>query len=99
MRTLAWSTCARYAERNASAHTPLREWYRLCERADWASFADVRNTFGSADQVGDKLVFNIGGNSCRLIARVSYPYRDLRVKWIGTHAEYDRLTERQIREL
>lgn len=65
----------------------------------WSSFAEVRSTFGSADQVGNKIVFNIGDNNYRLIARVSYPYRDLRVKWIGTHAEYDRLTEQQIRDL
>lgn len=96
---LAWSACARYIERNAAAATPLREWYRLCEKADWKGFADVRRMFGSADAVGNKLVFNIGGNNYRLIARVSYPYRDLRVKWIGTHAEYDCLSEQEIKDL
>lgn len=36
--------------------------------------------------MGNKLIFNIGGNNYRLIARVSYEHRRLTVKWIGTHA-------------
>ncbi len=96
MRVLAWSTRSDYAESNASALTPLKEWFRLCEKANWSSFADLRATFGSADALGNKLIFNIGGNNYRLIARVSYSYRRLSVRWIGTHAEYDRLNAKDI---
>jgi mRNA interferase HigB len=83
----------------ADALGPLRAWYRAAEGADWSNFADVRRDFPSADAVGDKLIFNIGGNKYRLIVRVSYRYRRLSLKWIGTHAEYDRLTRKEIEDL
>lgn len=84
---------------HADAQTPLRLWYRIADRADWSGFADVRRDFQSVDAVGDRLIFNIGGNKYRLIVRVGYPARDLYVRWIGTHAEYDRLNRREIEDL
>jgi mRNA interferase HigB len=99
MRVLAWSTLDAYIRENASAEASLKIWFRTSERADWSSFAEVRRTFNSVDSVADRLVFNIGGNNYRLIAKVSYPHRHLWIRWVGTHAEYDRLTEARIREL
>lgn len=61
--------------------------------------ADVRRDFRDTDLVGDRLIFNIGGNKYRLIVRVDFPYRRLYVRWIGTHAEYDRLTKGDIESL
>ena len=49
--------------------------------------------------VGDRLIFNIGGNKYRLIVRVDYPTRNLYVRWIGTHAEYDRLSRKDLETL
>lgn len=57
----------------------------------WTSFADLRATFNSADQVGGKVVFNIGGNNYRLVGLVAYRTQRAFVIWIGTHAEYDRI--------
>jgi len=54
------------------------------------SFADLRATFPSADQVGKLTVFNIGGNAARLIAAVHYNRRRIYIRAILTHAEYDR---------
>ena len=100
MRSYAWSTLRRFIEAgHADAHGSLYEWYRIASKADWSGFADVRRDYSSADAIGNKLIFNIGGNKYRLIVRISYPYRDVRVKWIGTHAEYDRLTRRDIENL
>ena len=84
---------------HADAETPLRLWYRTVDRADWGGFADVRREYKSVDQVGDRLIFNVGGNKYRLIVRVAYRERDLFVRWIGTHAEYDRLTRKEIETL
>ena len=84
---------------HADAETPLRLWYRTATRADWQRFGDVRRDFASVDQVGDRLIFNVGGNKYRLIVRVAYPEGDLFVGWIGTHAEYDRLERKDIEKL
>jgi mRNA interferase HigB len=76
---------------HADAEGPLRSWYRIAEKASWMHFAEVRQELPSADQVGDKLIFNIAGNKYRLIAVVDYARSGVLIKWIGTHAEYDRL--------
>lgn len=52
----------------------------------------MRAQFGSADFVADnRIVFNIGGNKYRLVVRVSYEFGRVLVKFVGTHAEYDRI--------
>ncbi len=56
---------------------------------DFKSFADLRNTFGSADQVGNLTVFNIGGNKLRLIAAIHYNRRIIYIRAVLTHQEYD----------
>lgn len=100
MRTLALRALREFWEGgHADAEHPLREWFRFAERADWSSFADLRRDYPSADQVGDKVIFNIKGNRYRLIVQVNYAYRIVLVKWVGTHAEYDRLTAQEIKNL
>ena len=100
MRTLAWRFLREYVEAgHADARSGLKDWFDEAERADWSRFSEVRRSFQSADQVGDKLIFNIGGNKYRLIVRVDFAIRRLWVRWIGTHAEYDRLDKRDIENL
>lgn len=55
------------------AQSQLEAWHHTVEHASWATFADIKQTYGaSVDQVGDCLVFDIAGNKFRLIARVRY---------------------------
>jgi mRNA interferase HigB len=77
----------------------LREWYRTCEGASWSTFADLKRDFRSADLVGDRVIFNILNNRYRLIAIVNFVRHGVLVRWIGSHPEYDRLTEGEIRNL
>jgi mRNA interferase HigB len=76
-----------------AAQRPLETWYRLVSKADWAGPADVKVMFGTTvDFVGDsRIIFDIGGNKYRLIVRVAYPFKRVMVKFVGTHAEYDRI--------
>jgi len=69
---------------------PLDRWYRTAKRARWATFADVRRTFGSADLVGDYVVFNVGGNKYRIIAAFHFDRGFLYVRHVLTHADYDK---------
>ncbi|MBO9611699.1 MAG: type II toxin-antitoxin system HigB family toxin [Dyadobacter sp.] len=69
---------------------PLNKWYKETRRANWANFAALKQTFHATDSVGNCLfVFNIGGNKCRLIARIFFRKRTLFIRFIGTHHEYD----------
>ena len=94
MRTLRefWTT-------NASAKAPLHAWYERVEAADWSSYADLRRDYPAADLVADKVVFNVGGNNYRVICYVPFGKRTVYILWVGTHAEYDALSEKDIRKL
>lgn len=74
---------------NADAAKPLFAWAKAVKAAKWAKFPDVRKSLNSADSVGDCVVFNIGGNNFRLIARVRYPAGKVYVLKVMTHTEYD----------
>jgi mRNA interferase HigB len=64
-------------------------WCKLVEQALWTTFGDVRSTFGSADQVGDRVVFNLGGNKYRVVARINYKRATVYLRHVLTHDEYD----------
>jgi mRNA interferase HigB len=75
---------AKVAERNLSA------WFKAAKQARWANFATLRQTFGSADQVGNCVVFDVGNNRFRLIGRVNYAKGILYVLRVMDHQEYDK---------
>ena len=92
MQIIARRPLKLFWEVHPQAETPLRTWYALVSEAAWECPADIRATFGSADFVGDsRVIFDIGGNKFRLVVRVSYAYRRVLVKFVGTHAEYDNI--------
>ena len=70
--------------------TPLNRSVSIVEAASWKNPAEARVTFGSADFVGGKVVFNIGGNKYRLIAAISFEIRIVSVEAVLTHSEYDK---------
>jgi mRNA interferase HigB len=78
------------AERYGDLSSSLDGWYRLARKAEWRSLADVRQLFPSADAVGRFTVFNIKGNSYRLIAEINYRGGRLYIRHVLTHAEYDK---------
>jgi mRNA interferase HigB len=93
MQVVAKRTLKLFWERHPVAERPLRNWHGLVVRADWKGPQDVKAIFGgSVDFVSDnRIIFDIGGNKFRLIVHVSYTYRRVLIKFIGTHAEYDRI--------
>ncbi|HWJ28192.1 MAG TPA: type II toxin-antitoxin system HigB family toxin [Flavisolibacter sp.] len=70
----------------------LNNWVTIAEKSDWANFNEVKEMFGSVDAVGNNLyVFNIRGNNYRLIVRIIFRVRTIYIRFIGTHAEYDKV--------
>ena len=89
-------TVLEYIDRHASGRKSFEFWLTTLKYADWNTPEDILRTFGSADLLGNgsyRVVFNIGGNNYRLIAK--YHFADVKVqlfiKLIGTHTEYDEL--------
>ena len=77
-------------EQHADAETRLRACYQVVSTADWRSWDDVKRVFPSADLVGRFVVFNIGGNNYRVIARVEFKVHKVFVRYVLTHAEYSK---------
>lgn len=77
-------------ERYPDSEDPLLRWYKIIERSEYRTFAELRATFPSADLVGDLFVFNIGGNKYRLIASVHFDRGKVYIRHVLTHREYDR---------
>ena len=82
------------AKRHRAIGIALDAWYRTAKSARWKNLQEVRQTWSSADgvPVGDKVftVFNIGGNSFRLITGINYDSQTIFIKHVLTHAEYDK---------
>ena len=97
MRIIAKRTLRIYWERQPRAEQPLKAWHAVARKADWSSPADVKAMYGNASIIaGARMVFNIGGNRYRLIVRFDYPRRIGFVRFVGTHAEYDRIDASQV---
>ena len=67
-------------------------WQKAVERNRWSNFSELRGTFASADRVGSCVVFDVGHNRYRAIARVDYRLKRVFVLALLTHAEYDKGT-------
>jgi mRNA interferase HigB len=100
MRAIALSTLRAFWEGKtayADAREPTLAWYRHALRADWSSPGEVKRDFATASILRDgRVVFNIAGNKYRLVVWINYPYRVLYVRFIGTHAQYDRIDAQSI---
>lgn len=68
----------------------LDAWCRLMKKVEPKDFAAMKQIFPSVDKVGDKHVFDIGGNKLRLIATVDYVFKKVFIRAVLDHKEYDR---------
>lgn len=92
MRIIAYKHIEAFATVHAEAKVALDDWYAKTEKAEWHCFADIKKTFNSADAVGGKrYVFNIKGNTYRLIALILFIPQIAYIRYIGTHADYDKI--------
>ncbi|MDR1918855.1 MAG: type II toxin-antitoxin system HigB family toxin [Tannerellaceae bacterium] len=92
MRIITYKRISEYTEIQPDAETALKEWYGKTKRSQWDCFADVRNTFNSVDSVGEsRCVFNIKGNRYRIVAIIIFASQKVYIRFIGTHAEYDKI--------
>jgi mRNA interferase HigB len=81
-----------------TAKSALDSWFHEAQRADWHGPADVVQDYANASLVGsDRVLFNIKGNSYRLVVAVDYPRQIVFIKWIGTHAAYGKIDVKKIK--
>lgn len=96
MRVISKRALRVFWQRHPSARAPMTAWHKAVVAATWHTFAEVRQTFRSADLVGNCVVFDVGGNNFRVIGRVLYADAEkalpgvVYVLRVMTHDEYDR---------
>jgi mRNA interferase HigB len=75
----------------------LDAWFNEVSKAEWANTSDVKELYATASIVSaDRIVFNIKGNSYRLVVAVDFEKKIVFIKWIGTHAGYDAIDVRTV---
>lgn len=81
-----------FYESDLRAKEPLLKWYNLTLISDWKDFASIKQTFNSADNIGnDRFVFNVSGNKYRIVAMIHFSKRTLYIRFVGTHQQYDKI--------
>ncbi len=97
MHVLALRTLKLFWLRHPDAEQALRAWYHEAKACKWAKASDVKKRYPSVSVVSaERLVFNLCGNKYRLIARVNFAGGTLFVRFVGTHAEYDKVEAEKV---
>jgi mRNA interferase HigB len=92
MRVIAVSHLKAFSDVHADAEAPLRTWLEAVHRSHWAQPTDITAQFTTASVLKSRrVVFNVKGNDYRLVVAVAYRFGAVYVKFIGTHADYDRI--------
>ena len=103
MRVIARKTLRQFVETlkgskdQKAVKSALDAWFHEVLRAGWKGPASVLKAYANASIVGpDRVVFNIKGNSYRLVAAIDYQRQAVFIKWLGSHADYDRIDVRTV---
>jgi mRNA interferase HigB len=92
MRIIASTTLAAYARRHPDAAKSLAHWRDIARASDWASTSEVQAAFPKAKVLnGERVRFAVSGGGYRLIVAFDFRRKIAFIKFIGTHAEYDRV--------
>lgn len=97
MNVISKKTLILFYENHPQAKTPLEVWHSDVRKAQWKSPDQIKREYASASFLRDnRVVFNIKGNDYRLIVHIDYKRQIVRVKFIGTHSEYDKINAEEI---
>ncbi len=90
-------TLNEYAEKYPEASDSLKKWYYEFRNSDFKNSNELKEKYGNASILKDnRVVFNIHGNKYRLIVRINYTFKNVMIKWFGTHKEYDQIEAEKV---
>ncbi|MEH2382765.1 MAG: type II toxin-antitoxin system HigB family toxin [Nostoc sp.] len=97
MRIIARSTLREFWEVHTEIEQALRAWIDDVAQANWQSPADIKSVYANASFIANnRVVFNIKGNKYRLIVHVRYDISIIFIRFVGSHAEYDKINAETI---
>lgn len=92
MRVVSRPALTSFGILHPQAEQPLSAWYDEARQATWSRPQDIKDHYATSSFIGgNRVVFNIKGNDYRLVAAVAYRFQAAYIKFVGTHAEYDRI--------
>ena len=84
-------------EKHSDSEQQLKAWYREAEKYQWSNTHDLKRAYPNASILGEnRVVFNIKGNHYRLIVKINFEFQLCWIRFIGTHAEYDKINANTI---
>jgi mRNA interferase HigB len=97
MNVISKRTIVKFYEKNTQAKSALEVWYADAKKSIWETPEDIKSVYSDASFLADnRVVFNIKGNDYRLIVHIDYPRKIVRVKFIGTHSQYDKINATEV---
>ena len=100
VRLIQLKTIAKYKTNNSNSRKSFDIWLDKLNNANWDIPNDIKETYGSADLLGNRshrVIFNVGGNHYRMICKYHFgrKYVHLFINWIGTHSEYTEICKNE----
>jgi mRNA interferase HigB len=97
MRVISVKVLRSFWEKHPDAEKPLRAWYTEAKKARWSGPQDIKAYYRTASILrNNRVVFNIKGNTYRLVVAVKYDFQIVYIRFIGTHVEYDQTDAEEI---
>ena len=97
MRIISKRILREFWLKHADSEQQLKSWYRETEKAQWGSVNDLKTEYPNASILKEnRIVFNIKGNKYRLIVKFNFEYQISWIRFIGTHAAYDKINANEI---
>ena len=97
MRVVAKKTLREFWEKYGDSKSALESWYKEAKKATWQSPNEIKREYPSASIIeGNRMVFNIKGNNYRLIVKINYQLQIVWIRFVGTHAEYDKVDAKTV---
>jgi mRNA interferase HigB len=96
-RIIAKKTLRDYWEKHSDCEQYLKTWYETAKNSEWLTPNEIKQTYANASILkNNRVVFNISGNSHRLIVKFNYERQWAFIRFIGTHKEYDKINAETI---
>jgi mRNA interferase HigB len=97
MRIISRRILREFWEKHPDSRSALQTWFHDVERAEWTSPVDIKSIYRNASFLANnRVVFNIKGNTYRLVIVVIYQHGVVYIRFVGTHEEYDRIDATKI---
>jgi mRNA interferase HigB len=97
LRVIAKKILREFWDIHSDCEQQLKSWYRETCKAEWKNPNEIKVEYPSASILNDnRIVFNIKGNNYRLIVKINFEYEMVWIRFIGTHAEYDKINANTI---